>query len=126
MLHQSVITFVLAVFLAVVSVSLAAQTENQEPLPENVPKLLVMANNAYAEKDYLTFRRSLQRLHKLRPYNGGYMYQLVIAYALLDEKSKAYDLMLRMQQQGLGYDFNESTRHNEHQGTLRFMITSTT
>ena len=117
MSHQSVITFVLAVFLAMVSVSLAAQTENQEPLSENVPELLVMANSAYAEKDYLTFRRSLQQLNKLRPYNGGYMYQLVIAYALLDEKSKAYDLMLRMQQQGLGYDFDNSPDTMNIRGT---------
>ncbi|MDX2428240.1 MAG: hypothetical protein QNK22_06080 [Xanthomonadales bacterium] len=112
MSHQSVITFVFAIFLAIASLPSAAQTENQEALPENVPEnvpeLLVIANSAYAEKDYLTFRRSLQQLHKLRPYNGGYMYQLVIAHALLDEKSKAYDLMLRMQQQGLGYDFSES------------------
>ena len=82
--------------------------ENQQSRPENVPDLLVKANTAYAEKDYLAFSKALERLRVLRPNNGGYMYQLVIAYALLDEKSKAYDLMVRMQQQGLGYDFDES------------------
>ena len=117
MSHQSVITFVLAFFLAMASLPSAAQTQKQEALTENVPELLVMANNAYVEKDYLKFRRSLQQLHKLRPYNGGYMYQLVIAHALLDEKTKAYDLMLRMQQQGLGYDFSESPDTMNIRGT---------
>jgi sugar lactone lactonase YvrE len=34
------------------------------------------------------------------------MYQLVLAHALLNEKTPAYNLMLSMQQQGLSYDFN--------------------
>ena len=117
MSHQSVITFVLAIVLAVASLPLAAQTENQQARPENVPELLVKANSAYAEKDYLAFSRALERLHVLRPYNGGYMYQLVIAYALLDEKSKAYDVMVRMQRQGLGYDFDESPDTMNIRGT---------
>lgn len=117
MLHRSVITFVLAIFLAVASLPLAAQTENQQARPENVPDLLVKANSAYAEKDYLAFSRALERLRMLRPYNSGYMYQLVIAYALLDEKSKAYDVMVRMQQQGLGYDFDESPDTMNIRGT---------
>jgi len=117
MLHRSVITFVLAFFLAVASLPLAAQMANQQARPENVPDLLVKANSAYAEKDYLAFSKALERLRMLRPNNGGYMYQLVIAYALLDEKSKAYDLMVRMQQQGLGYDFDESPDTMNIRGT---------
>ena len=117
MLHRIVITFVLAFFLAVAGLLLAAQTETQQARPENVPELLVKANTAYAEKDYLAFSRALEQLRKYRPNNGGYMYQLVIAYALLDEKSKAYDLMVRMQQQGLGYDFDESPDTMNIRGT---------
>ncbi|MDH4019700.1 MAG: hypothetical protein OEU84_08875 [Xanthomonadales bacterium] len=117
MLHRSVITIALAIFIAVASLPLAAQTENQKARPENVPELLVKANTAYAEKDYLAFSNAMERLRMLRPYNGGYMYQSVIAYALLDEKSKAYDLMVRMQQQGLGYDFDESPETMNIRGT---------
>ena len=117
MSHHSVITFVLTIFLTMASLPLAAQTANQQAQPENVPELLVKANTAYAEKDYLAFSKALERLRILRPYNGGYMYQLVIAYALLDDKSKAYDLMVRMQQQGLGYDFDESPDTMNIRGT---------
>lgn len=99
--------------LLLASLPLTAQTDNPQTLPENVPALLVKANEAYAAKDYLTFRGTLKRLNELRPYNSEYMYQLVIAHALLDEKSQAYEMMLGMQQQGLAYDFSitDSTKN---------------
>jgi sugar lactone lactonase YvrE len=98
-----VFSFLLASF------GLQAQTESDsgKALPDNVPGLLVRANEAYAAKDYLTFRKAMEQINKKRPHNSEYMYQLVIAYALLDEKRSAYDLMLRMQQQGLAYDFSK-------------------
>ena len=106
MLHKSVITFVLALTLAMGSIPLAAQTPAAIAAPpENVPALLVKANAAYKAKDYPAFRQALEKLHQLRPNNSDYMHQLVIAYALLDLKSKAYEIMLGMQQQGLAYDF---------------------
>jgi sugar lactone lactonase YvrE len=106
MFYKTVITSVLAFALATISLPLAAQTSEPESVPETVPALWVKSNKAYAAKDYLTFRRALERLHEMRPNNSEYMYQLVIAHALLDEKSSAYNLMLQMQQQGLAYDFN--------------------
>jgi sugar lactone lactonase YvrE len=108
MLKKTLITLLLATILLLGSLPLAAQTETPEALPDNVPALLVKANSAYAAKDYLTYRKVLERLVKMRPNNSEYMYQLVIAHALLDEKRQAYDLMLRMQQQGLAYDFNDT------------------
>jgi len=106
---------ILAFSFLLTSFYLQAQTESDsgEALPDNVPGLLVRANEAYTAKDYLTFRKAMEQINDKRPYNSEYMYQLVIAYALLDEKSSAYDLMLRMQQQGLAYDFSkpESTRN---------------
>jgi len=100
---------ILAVILLLASFHSQAQTDTTattaEVLPDNVPALLVKANEAYAAKDYLTFRKVMEQLNIKRPNNGEYMYQLVIAYALLDEKPLAYNLMLRMQQQGLAYDF---------------------
>jgi len=120
MLNKSVITFVLAVTLMLASLPVAAQTKTAETLPDNVPGLLATANEALAAKDYLLFRKSLERVHEMRPYNSEYMYQLVIAYSLLDEKSHAYDLMLRMQQQGLGYDFSKSDNTLNIRGTEVF------
>jgi len=97
----------LATSLLLAGFGLEAQTETTEAMPGNVQELLVRANNAYAAGDYLTFRKAMERVNSLHPYNGDYMYQLVIAHALLDEKRPAYDLMLRMQQQGLAYDFTK-------------------
>ena len=125
MFYKSVITLVMAFALAVSSLPLQAQTAPEQAKPEpakpvNVPALLAKVNEAYIAKDYLTFRKSLESLHKLRPNNSDYMYQLVIAHALLNEKSKAYELMLGMQQQGLAYDFTESEHTRNLQGTEVF------
>ena len=125
MFYKSVITLVMAFAFAVSSLPLQAQTATTQAKPAqakpvNVPALLTRVNEAYNAKDYLTFRKSLESLHKLRPNNSDYMYQLVIAYALLDEKSKAYELMLGMQQQGLAYDFTESEHTKNLQGTEVF------
>ena len=120
MLQKSVITFVLVFALALGSLPAVAQTGTEKALPDNVPGLLVKTNEAYAAKDYLTFRRALERLHEMRPNNSDYMYQLVIAHALLDEKSHAYDLMLRMQKQGLSYDFSETDDTQNLRGTEVF------
>ena len=121
MLYKSIFSLSLACVLGMAGAPLLAQSgeapTEQPPtaeqpviepasLPDNVPGLLVKSNEAYAAGDYLTFRRALESLHEKRPFNSEYMYQLVIAHALLDEKTPAYDLMLRMQQQGLAYDFN--------------------
>ena len=104
-MNKFLITTLFTFSLMLSAVSLADETEATAKLPENVPALLVKVNSAYAAKDYLGYRKVLQRLHELRPNNSTYMYQLVLAHALLDEKSDAYNLMLKMQQQGLGYNF---------------------
>lgn len=120
MLQKSVISFAVALMLAAGCLPLAAQTATTAPVPENVPALLVKANTAYVDKDYPAFRTAMESLHKLRPNNSEYMYQLVIAYALMDEKSQAYNLMLHMQQQGLAYDFMQSDDTLNIRGTEVF------
>ena len=119
-MKKSLITLLLAITLLLGSLPLAAQTETPEELPDNVPALLAKANSAYTAKDYLTYRKVLQRISSMRPNNSEYMYQLVIAHALLDEKRQAYDLMLRMQQHGLSYDFTESENTANIRGTEVF------
>jgi hypothetical protein len=120
MLKNSLITLLLAFTLLLGSLPLAAQTETAEELPDNVPALLVKANSAYAAKDYMTYRKVLQRISSMRPNNSEYMYQLVIAHALLDEKRQAYDLMLRMQRHGLSYDFTKTDSTANIRGTEVF------
>lgn len=119
-MKNSVIKFVLALSLVFGSFTLSAQIAPAVALPDNVPALLAKVNEAYAAKDYQTLVSALERINKMRPNNSEYMYRLVIAYALLDEKSKAYDLMLRMQQQGLAYDFTQTEDTMNIRGTEAF------
>lgn len=120
MFYKSLITLVIAFALAVNGLPLLAQTATTQAKPANVPALLSRANDAYTAKDYLTFRETLESLHELRPNNSDYMYQLVIAHALLNEKAPAYEIMLGMQQQGLSYDFTASEHTGSLQGTEVF------
>jgi len=120
MLRKPVISLVMALIFTLPGLAQAAQPRATQTTPENVPALLVKVNQAYAAKDYLAFRKALERLHALRPNNSEYMYQLVNAYALLNEKSQAYNLMLQMQKQGLAYDFSTSENAANIQGTEVF------
>ncbi len=119
-MNKLLITSLLTLTFLLTSLSLAADTETADAVPDNVPALLVKANSSYAAKDYLTYRKVLQRLRELRPNNSEYMYQLVLAHALLDEKTDAYNLMLSMQQQGLGYDFTLTDDSNNIRNTEVF------
>ena len=74
----------------------------------SVPELRKIANQAHLKKNYTAFRQAIFQLHKVRPNNSEYMYQLVLAHALLDEKTEALNIMLQMQQQGLSYDFTQT------------------
>lgn len=85
-----------------------------------VVELRQMANQAYYSKDYRAFKNAMFQLHQQRPNNSEYMYQLVLAYALLDEKSEAFNVMLQMQRQGLSYDFTKSPDSQNLQGTQLF------
>jgi len=64
------------------------------------------AAKAYAEEDHVAWVEALEHLHRLRPFNYDFMRQLVIGYALTDQKPKAFDMMIRMQQQGLAADWD--------------------
>jgi len=92
----------------------------QAAQPANVPELLATANKAYTEGNHAALGSALERLHEARPYNSEYMYRLVLAYALQDKKTQAYDLMLRMQQQGLAYDFTQTDDSKNIRGTEVF------
>jgi hypothetical protein len=108
MLNKKMLGTVVAFCLSLVATGLMAQADPAKNPRKNVPALLHEANSSYAEKDYAAFRNAMAELHRLRPYNSDYMYQLVIAHALLNEKTPAYNIMLRMQKQGLSYDFSEA------------------
>ncbi len=89
------------------SIGLSVAQEANE-LSENVAELRNLANRAHAQGDQETFRSVVARLHELRPNNSEYMYQLVLAHAVLGELTEAFNIMLSMQRQGLSYDFDKS------------------
>lgn len=64
--------------------------------------------NAHGDIQRLTW--ALERMVELLPNSGDLKYQLAIAYAQQDEKSKAYDLLVHMQAQGFGYDVSKDKR----------------
>ncbi len=77
-------------------------------LPDDVISLRRLAGEYYYTGNSSQFVEVMEKLHLMRPYKGEYMYQLVIAYALSGQRTKAYNLMLNMQRQGLSYDFTET------------------
>ena len=70
----------------------------------NVVELMARAKGWYDEGDLRRYTYALERLVQLRPYNGAFMFKLAQAYGQRDMKTPAYDLLLRMQAQGLSYD----------------------
>jgi len=85
----------------------AAQTAFPAQLPNQLGILQQMSIQALAENNLPEFIRILEHASKIYPYDPALMIQLVAGYALQDEKTKAYNLMLIMQKQGIGVDFNQ-------------------
>jgi hypothetical protein len=87
---------------------------------ESVPALRQKLNAAYEAKDYAAMVEAGEALHRERPWNAGYMAYLVVAYALTENRQKGYEMMLRMQQQGLSYDFNVTEDTEYLRGTQAY------
>jgi len=99
--------------------SLRAQQAEKAAAP-NIPQLVKQAREAYAEQDYAAYLDAVSQMHELRPNNSDYMAQVVIAQALLGNKSAAYNQMLTMQRQGLSYDFSQLPQTEAIRGTEAF------
>ena len=61
---------------------------------------------AYERQDVEAWVEATEKLHRLRPYNQDFMRHLVEGHARLGNLSEAYDIMLKMQQQGLSEDWD--------------------
>lgn len=59
----------------------------------------------------------LQRTSELLPNSGDLKLQLAMAYARIDDKTRAYDTLMRMQMQGFGYDIAKDPRFEPIHGT---------
>lgn len=65
------------------------------------------AARAYESQDVEAWVEATKKLHELRPYNQDFMRHLVEGHARLGELQRAYDMMLKMQQQGLAQDWDQ-------------------
>jgi sugar lactone lactonase YvrE len=74
--------------------------------PQDPGQLEAESRQAYEDGNYLRFYIANMKLHNRFPYVPQYMYNIVRACALLEKNNTAYHYMLKMQQQGLSYDFN--------------------
>lgn len=85
-------------------------TEAQVGSIEDVPTLYRMAETYQASGDMQRMSWTLEQLSRLFPMDGDIRLALAAAYSNLDEKSKAYDVLLRMQGQGFGYNLTNDER----------------
>jgi hypothetical protein len=73
---------------------------------EEIALLQKQSQEADAAGEWVALYVANMKLNQIRPYEPGYMVNIIRACALLDRKSTAYHFMLKMQQQGMSYDFN--------------------
>lgn len=104
--------FMVAVLVAMMPTIAAAQQQGtQEPASaapaQHIGHWFHQAARAYHDENHEAWLEATQELHRLRPYNQDFMTHLVKGYALTGDLSAAFDMMLRMQQQGLAQDWDE-------------------
>jgi len=102
----------------------AAGDTPQAPAPAapkmSAAELEAKSRQAYDEGNYLQFYIANLKLHEMFPYVPQYMYNLVRATSLLEKYNTAYHFMLKMQQQGLAYDFSETEDTRNIRGTQAY------
>lgn len=82
------------------------EPSDQKP-PPNVPELEAEALQAYQDKNWVRMYSMNMKLHQLRPHVPEYMINIVLAAASVERKNTAYHFMVKLQSQGLSYDFNQ-------------------
>jgi hypothetical protein len=111
-MHKTLFTgTVVALFGILFALPSQAQTPAdtaQESPPPTIISLEQQSREAFAEGDALRAYEVNMTLHQRLPYIGEYMANVVRAAALDDRKTEAYEMMLKMQRQGLSYDFNQT------------------
>lgn len=87
--------------------------QTQQPAPQAMSPAMQLATwyqraaEAYGAEDHNAWVEALENLNRLRPFNYDFMHQLVIGYALTGKTPQAFEMMLRMQQQGLAADWDQ-------------------
>lgn len=106
---KTILSGLLALMLTAAS---AVSAANERPPLEEMPHgfqlafWLNQAALAFNDGDYADWATATEHMHALRPHNQDFMTHLVKAYAQMGETSKAFNMMLHMQQQGLAQDWD--------------------
>lgn len=79
--------------------------------------LVSLAQQAERSEDWQAAARIWARLSALRPQRGDYLYNAAAMYALLDQKTHAYDALLKLQVRGFAFRLADDPRLKNVQGT---------
>ncbi len=93
----------------------ASTASEQRPL--GLAQSMRQAGAAFEAGDVEAWVQHTERLHELRPYSQDFMRHLVLGYSQIGETSRAFNMMLAMQQQGLSEnwdDFEELESLRQH------------
>jgi len=72
------------------------------------PDLLKMAADDLKTKNYNSLVTTMERIVKLNPHVPALQYKLAEAYSLKDDKTSAYNLLIKLQKQGFYYDIEDN------------------
>ena len=67
----------------------------------DIGQLMQKAEGWKSAGDMRRYTYAMERLLALRPYSPTFMYRLAEAYAIQDDKTRAYNLLIQVQKQGL-------------------------
>lgn len=81
--------------------------EAQQARPGGIAQIMRQAGAAFESGDVDAWVRHTERLHELRPYSQDFMRHLVLGYSRQGEITKAFNMMLLMQQQGLSENWDD-------------------
>ena len=95
----------------------ATATERQLDTVQDPGVLARMAKQFEAKEDWRHQAYALERLYVMRPMQGPIGYELAAAYARVDDKRRCYDVLVRLQGSGYGFDPSKDARFDKVKGT---------
>ncbi len=96
---------------------LPTATEKQIDTVNEPAALAQLAKQFEVKQDWRHQAYALQRLYAMRPMQGPIGYELASAYARMGDKRKTYDLLVRLQGSGFGFDPSKDARFEKVHGT---------
>ncbi len=92
-------------------------TEKQIDTVNEPAALASLSKQFELKQDWRHQAYTLERLYAMRPMQGPIGYELASAYARMGDKRKTYDLLVRLQGTGFGYDPSKDKRFEKVHGT---------